>query len=622
MNSLSIKQQQVVDSEDQYISVIAGAGSGKTRVVTAKIMNSVHRVSEFHKILAITFSNKATEELKKRLIESLGEEKTTNSVYIGTIHNFCNEILMTYGHLIGIPDNVMICSNSSDRLAIFQKAVEAVPQLIKDLNETADAKKRYNKISSWLEAISIEKRKLKFATDYDKSKNLYALFKEFDDQLLNQGMIDFDDIVRYTYKLLACFPAVLETYQKTYKEIYVDEAQDINLAQYEIVKLVAGKHNRIIMVGDPNQAIYGFSGGSSEFLKTIFSRDYIVTNFTLNENYRSAQSIISASNKLETTFNAECIYPIQGEFTIEEYSNEEEEAIKVYNKICELMNEGNENLENRIMLPANCAVIARNRYVFNKLTEIFDKNKINYALKVSPRGSFSSESDVMRIFELGLILIGNELDIVHRTELNSILKTQNLKRASDIEQSNEIEPLFKSKLMYVVNALKKLGDGDVNLTPILDQISTMFSDATLEFNDLEKAQIQEDISFWRLNWSNYVSNSSIGERHYANFIRKISLVSSSAEFTDAITLSTVHMTKGLEYDVVFVIGLNDGVFPDYRAVQDLSNGNNTQMDEEKHDLFVAITRAKRLCYLSYPRKRMMPWGDEKVQTPSRFIKLL
>lgn len=621
MNSLSKKQQQVVDSEDQYISVIAGAGSGKTRVVTAKIIKSVHRASEFHKILAITFSNKATEELKKRLTESLGEEKTTNSVYIGTIHNFCNEILMTYGHLIGITDNVMICANSSDRLAIFQKAVEAVPQLIKDLNETADAKKRYNKINSWLEAISIEKRKLKFATDYDKSKNLYALFKEFDDQLLNQGMIDFDDIVRYTYKLLTSFPAVLETYQKTYKEIYVDEAQDINLAQYEIVKLIAGKHNRIIMVGDPNQAIYGFSGGSSEFLKTIFSRDYTVTNFTLNENYRSAQAIISASNKLEINFNAECIYPVQGEFTIEEYSNEEEEAINVYHKICELMNEGNENLENRVLLPANCAVIARNRYVFNKLTDILDKNKIKYALKVSPRGSFSSESDVMRIFELGLILIGNELDIVHRTELNSILKTQNLKKASDIEQSNEIEPHYKSKLMYVVNALKTLGDGDVNLTPILDQISMMFSDATLEFDDLEKAQIQEDISFWRLNWQNYVSSSSIGERHYANFIRKISLVSSSAESNDAITLSTVHMTKGLEYDVVFVIGLNDGVFPDYRAVQDFNNGNRTQMDEEKHDLFVAITRAKRLCYLSYPRKRMMPWGDEKIQIPSRFIKL-
>jgi len=621
MIKLTDKQKEIVNSKNQYISIVAGAGSGKTRVVTMKIIEAIKSLKEGQKILGITFSNKATEELSDRLITSIGDEEVSRYTYIGTIHNLCNEILMTHGHLIGISNKIMICSNNDDRMQIFKQSIESVPSLYNELMKNKENKKRQQTVNDWLDFISKQKRNLKFASDYDPNKTTYMLMKEFDDRLLNQGMIDFDDIIRYAYKILVNFPAVLRVYQRIYKELYVDEAQDINLAQYEIIKLIAGDQNKIIMVGDPNQAIYGFSGGSPKFLKTKFSEDFNVTTFNLNENFRSAKSIIEASNKLEKSFQAQAIYPILGEFIINDYDDEVAEAQAIVSKIESLMKNGHQDLEAEVLKTEDCAIIARNRYIFKYVIEELDKKDIKYSLKVSPRGSFSSESDLMRVFELGLILIGNKLNLINLNELNEILGTEKIKDFFEINTSIELSEALKRKYGYVVEAVALIKeDEDVNLKKMLDQVSNILNDNQVVLDINEKKLIQEDINFWHLNWNNYVKSSSLGDRNYSNFIRRISLVTTTMEAKEALTLTTVHMSKGLEYEVVFVMGLNDGVFPDYRSVQALSAGNQDSMREEKHNLFVAVTRAKRLCYLSYPKKRVMPWGETMNQKPSRFLK--
>lgn len=618
--NLSDDQRKIVDSDEKYIVVLAGPGSGKTRVMTEKMVRASAKLKNGEKVLAITFSNKATEELRDRLNQALGVEEVSEKAYVGTIHSLCSTIISSFGYLIGLPENLQICDKFDDRYKIFVDSLHNVPTIEKKIKQISDDKKRRQAILDYMEFISEQKQNLRFASEYEIGSEAYSLFFEYDEALLKQSLLDFDDIVRYAYRILVENVNVAKIYKTIYKEIFVDEAQDLNYSQYTIIKLFAGDDNKIIMVGDPNQAIYGFAGASTSFITTIFPKEFNATKYSLAENFRSARKVIAAANIVKKDSIEKCVYALEGDFQVCSFENELREAQWVVNQITKLHNQGHGDLEEHYLRYENCTVIARNRYVFNTLREVLEKEKITYCLKVSPRGSFSSESDLMRAFELGIRLYANEKDTIHLRELQDIVKCSTFSTIREFVVSTDLSSKWQLIAKYLYSAWTRLytnNDHDVNVSSALSEIRQYFTHPNLAPSDDERFLIEEDIKLWENNWKIYIQNSVTGERIFLNFVRNVSLITNNSPISNGITLSTVHMAKGLEFEVVFVIGANEGVFPDYRASYDPS-GN--QMEEERHSFVVAITRAKRLCYVTFPRQRMMPWGGIKVQLPSRFIR--
>jgi len=619
--ALSSLQKSVVNFEGDYLLVVAGAGSGKTRVLTERIKKTITSLKHGEKILAITFSNKASEELKDRLDASLGYEIVEEFTYIGTIHRFCLEIVSSRGSLIGLPDNLQICDSSSDRVKIFLNAINAIPE-VKEFIMQYDPKDRQKKITDLLETISKAKRDLRVSSENLSKPLMQKLLDEYDSALLKQGVIDFDDILRYAYQILTERNNVTKIYRQIYKNIFVDEAQDLNKAQYEIIKVLCGNSSKLTMVGDPNQSIFGFNGSSNEFLTICFEKDFNAVRIVLNENYRSSKLVLDAANKLEPTFEADGLCAYNGEFQIHSFKNEDDEAEYIVRKIQNLLEHGHEDIENQSVFLSDIVVIARNRYVFNKLENKLIEQNLKYMLKVSSKGSFSSESEFIKVFELGLKLMVNNKDLIHIDEICHIMKFEHeISSFQDLRKVETKDKSWEKKLKFMNLAWERLPKdiAEFNFLESIKPLKQIFDELHEDMDENEKLLINNDIFCWEQNWKNFVKSSTIGERTLPNFIRAASLGSSSQVSNDGITLSTVHMSKGLEFNIVFIMGLDEGVFPDYRAVLAEREGNNSSMIEERHNMFVAITRSKRLCYLTYPREKNTPWGV-KTQYPSRFIK--
>lgn len=615
---LSKKQQEVVDFKGKNLLVMAGAGSGKTRVLTERIRRMLEELSEGERILAITFSNKAADELKERLSLSVGDDVLENSIYVGTIHNFCLDVVTSRAPIIGLPNDLHIFDSFEDRLKIFKDAIEGIPELKKNLM-TSSPKENETKLRDLLNKVSNAKRNLRFAEDYEKNPLVKLLFEEYDRLLISQGAMDFDDILRYAYKIFATRQSVTDLYRKIYKHVFVDEAQDLNKAQYEVIKILAGDVLGVTMVGDPNQSIYGFNGSNSEYMGKIFVKDFNPTTIVLNENFRSSKSVISAAKKIEPSFEIEGVCPYNGDFDILKFEDEVKEANWIVEKIKYLLENGHEDVENKKITLEQCAIIARNRYVFNALIELLNNAGINYKLKVSNDNSFASESDFVKVLILGIRLIVNPKDQIHLNELVSIIKFGNEAINFD-ELLNEKNistdwvtfwPVIKENWEYFIK-----NSDSINLSYSINNLKKIINDQSLNINDHEKILIDGDLNNLNQIWDIYVKKSSASERTLSNFVRAVSLGVTQLPNDKGLILSTVHMSKGLEFDVVFIMGLNQGVFPDYRSIN-----NKEQAIEEKHNMFVAITRSKRLCYLTYPLKKNTPWGI-KGQTPSEFIKLI
>ncbi|MBW9158644.1 ATP-dependent helicase [Clostridium tagluense] len=618
--SLSSTQKKVVDYSGKNLLVIAGAGSGKTRVLTERIKRLISTLKRGEKILAITFSNKATEELKERLVEILGEQKLNECAYIGTTHKFCLDIVTSRGSAIGLPDELHICESYNDRLQIFKEAIESIPQFKADYFGT-NPKENQKRLRELLEQLSTAKRNLKFAEDYAENSVVQSLFEEYDNMLIQQGIIDFDDILRYSYQILTERESVARLYRKVYKYICVDEAQDLNKAQYEVITALAGNEIGVTMVGDPNQSIYGFNGSTSDYIDTIFLEQFKAEKIQLNENYRSSIKVIEAAYKIENSFKVygKCKY--DGEFEISEFDDEKEESEYIIEKIKYLVKNGHPDVENNDITLEQCAIIARNRYVFKFVEELLKANQMEYTLKVSAKGSFSSESDFVKAFELGIRLLVNSKDKIHLVELSKLIGSKAKYKSFEEIRDDKTLSTHWVQLLKILNiawdVLSK-NENEIKFHIALKKLDLFMENHQLDLDEHEKILIIEDLKAWEENWNSYCKNSSAGERSLGNFVRIVSLGGSNTPDDKGVVLTTVHMSKGLEYDVVFIMGLDEGVFPDYRAV---NSNDKKQLIEEQHNIFVAITRSKRLCYLTYPLSKDTAWGV-KYQKPSRYIKKL
>jgi DNA helicase-2/ATP-dependent DNA helicase PcrA len=289
-----------------------------------------------------------------------------------------------YGHTIGLPSELHIYERDQDRKTVFLQSLRENNVDIDDFLNVGDEKTRKDReriIQNYLEQFSVVKRELlteeEIKEKYPSNESFLRIYQEYQGALVRSGGLDFDDILVYAHRILMEQPWCAQIYRAKYKHLCVDEAQDLNKAQYEFIKVLCGdKIKSVMMVGDPNQMIFGFNGSSSDYLCKFFPLDFSAKIFELKENYRSSKSVIRLANKLKPGSQIEADFVLDGQFEISSYKNEEEEAISISNKVNELLlQKTNTEIEGDISL-SNMVVIARNRFVFLALEKILSEKGI------------------------------------------------------------------------------------------------------------------------------------------------------------------------------------------------------------------------------------------------------
>ncbi|WP_338637711.1 ATP-dependent helicase [Spirobacillus cienkowskii] len=390
MTTLSIAQKEIVHAPiGVSLQVLAAAGSGKTRVLTERISH-IFQTKIKEGIIALTFTNKAAEEMLLRLNNFEGIE---DCCWISTVHGVAQRILNQYGHTIGLPSELHIYDREQDCKTVFLQSLRNrginIDEFL-NVHDKKTKKEREQIIQRYMEQFSIIKRELlnenEIKEKYINSKNFWQIFVAYQEALLESGGIDFDDILVYSHRILLEQPWCGKIYRTNYKHICVDEAQDLNKAQYEFIKaLCSDEITSLMMVGDPNQMIFGFNGSSNDFFCTQFVNDFNPLKFRLNENYRSSKAVIHLSNKLKPGSQIESDFALDGKRFFQNLKDEDSEASWIIDKIKELLQIKNDpEIEGDITLN-NIVIIGRNKFVFKKLEECLKNNKIAYSLKKGER---------------------------------------------------------------------------------------------------------------------------------------------------------------------------------------------------------------------------------------------
>ena len=613
---LSEEQKKIVEAQDGNILVKASAGSGKTRVITERIKHLYSHNRVKRKILAITFTNKAAKEMEERLknIPETGER-----FFINTFHGFCKYALENHGKMIGLSGMPHIFEEEADRRKLIEEAIKKNPifsdyynKLNYTQNSEVNDKKRNNFLIKVSNFISQVKREIISDTEIKERTNeeQVLLYRTYQDILDSQNAMDFDDIILFAYNLFIEYPSVASLYSRSFQYIFIDEAQDMNNAQYKLLlAFTKGFHNNIMLAGDPDQSIFGFNGSSANFMNEKFITDYNPTTFKLKDNYRSSIKVLKAANKIISGSNEIVNIAIEGIFEIYEAENEADEADWVCNKINELISvKEHDDIEGDIAYE-KIAILARNRYVFNQLEEKLTRKEIPFYYKMSP-GYLKFESDIMKNFDMAFRVKLNNRDTLHWDSLIQSLKVNSIETVDLNKLIKSVNDDLNKRILEIVN---NLSDDGANLKNLLENFKEYIKKSQNIVNDNEKKMILDDIEELLKHWHNYAKktdNKSLGQ-----FKNSIAL-GQTHPLTQhkGITLSTVHTMKGQETDIVFIIGADDETFPDYRALKD-----EAAMKQEKNNLYVAFTRAKRFLYVSYPKRRTMPWGDIQGRRISRFL---
>ena len=628
MTNLSPAQAEVVHAPiGRAMQVLASAGSGKTRVLTERVRFLLEHTKR-DGVIALTFTNKAAEEMMSRL-EDVPDVK--DRCWIATIHSIAQKILEQYGNTIGLPSELHIYEKDQDRKAVFLQSLREDGIDIDELLNVSDENTRKNRekiISNYMAQFSVVKRGLlteeEIIKKYESSdEKFFDIYQTYQEALLESGGIDFDDILVYAHRILMEQPWCGKIYRAKYKHLCVDEAQDLNKAQYEFIKaLCSDQIKSVLMVGDPNQMIYGFNGSSHDFLCIHYVDDFSPARHELKENYRSSKAVVGLANKLKLNSQVVSDYALEGKSEIVPLSDEQREAVWIAEMINSLLAEKNsKEIEGNISLD-KMVVIASNRYVFQVLEGVLNERKIPFYLKkdermVEPSSSFGKALDLCIRLRL------NPRDWIDGKKLCSVLRIPVPQSWGDdsilskFSQSiGDIEEPLKPILSSLLTEIQELNLDNPNIPKLCSNFCGILQDSAKKSSDdricgeLERSILE--LEEFRRYWTNF-KRKGLGETLSA-FRNAMALGQLAEEFkSNGLTLSTVHTMKGLEKDIVFLMGMCEGTFPDYRSQ------NKREIDEERNKAFVAVTRSRRWIFISYPQLKMMPWGTQKFQMPSRFI---
>lgn len=607
---LSDAQTRVVDHGDGALLVVAGPGSGKTRVLTERVRRLLTEVPGHFRILALTFTNKAANEMKERLAD-LGDEN--QRAFIGTMHSFCLDMLSERGKPVGVEGLPHVFEQHKDRKEILVEAVRQDPLLSDALANEPDAKAVTRRLDQWLASISWLKAHPLSMDESDDEIGKRAL-EAYDAGLRACGAYDFDDLLLLTFRLLSEHPRIADFYRRLYRFVCVDEAQDLNEAQYSVLTALCGDSFRnVMMVGDPKQSIYGFNTSSPDYMWR-FEESFGAERIELTENFRSSKAVVDLATSLDPNYVVEGQLPIDGVVEAIPGDGEAEEAKIVADRIEALMAEGHADVEDPIAWES-CAVLGRTRFALMTVESEFRERGIPFYKRLT--ANHENESDLMEDFVLSLRVMANPKDRLHLSALAKRWKTAVPSTSGNAEAVDAIGAMASSagtaRAASVVSALVAIA-GKTQRLDMLPGLAVIRDYADTLDEDGKRA-VYEDLAVFTEEWDQYLrtgpANKSIG-----GFMSSKALGATQQAAHEGVALLTVHSSKGLEFDVVFVVGMAEGVFPDYRAK------TRKELDEESRNAFVAVTRSKRLLYLTWPRMRLMPWGDRRSQIPSRYLSSL
>ena len=613
LDNLNEKQLEAVKNSEGPLLVLAGAGSGKTRVLTTRVAYLINEcgIAPFN-ILAITFTNKAAKEMKDRIYNMLGS--IAYDIQISTFHSLGVLFVRENYDLLGYSKNFTII-DSDDSLTIIKK-------IIKDLGYDP----KYYNPKMIRNMISSAKNELLSPTDYERFANTeearvaYEVYLKYQNKLMASNSLDFDDLLMKPIELLRRNPEVLKSYQERFQYILIDEYQDTNEAQYILSKMLAAKHKNICVVGDNDQSIYSFRGSNYKNILN-FERDYKDAKvIMLEENYRSTKNILNVANsviknnKERKDKNLWTNNPDGDKVVYHTALNEKDEASYVINEIKKLVSNGEEL--------SNMAVLYRTNAQSRTVEEAFLANNIPY--KVVGSFYFYNRKEIKDLISY-LRIIYNHNDDVSLLRVINVPKRgigtktiENLTFEANLYNKSIYDTITSGKELEFKNIIEDIASNMANLS--LTELIDYILDKTgikkeLESENSVDAEIRlENLEEFKSITKNF--EEAYGLASLEDFLAEISLVADIEEHKDnpnTVTLMTIHSAKGLEFDYVFVVGLEEGIFPHSNSIFE---GN---IEEERRLCYVAITRASKKLWLINTNERML-YGERNRNNPSRFIK--
>lgn len=637
LQKLNEQQKLPVIHKNGPLIVIAGAGSGKTRVLTYRIVHLINQNIDPFNILALTFTNKAAAEMKKRISESVGDSQARN-IWMGTFHSVFARILRSEAPLLGYPSNFTIYDTyDSERL---------VSNIIKELNLNKDhykAKQIRNRISSLKnnfitvenyfnnpEMIEIDKM--------SKRSEFGIIYKRYVERCFRSSVMDFDDLLLKTNELLNKFPEVLSKYQDKFRYILVDEYQDTNYSQYLIIKALSDRHQNLCVVGDDSQSIYSFRGANIDNILNFKKHYPDCKTYKLEQNYRSSNNIVQCANSLiqNNQFKLDKTIWTQNsdgeKITINKSISDSDEGRYVASNIFERKN--NEFLSN-----SSFAVLYRTNAQSRAVEDAL--RKINIEYQVFGGLSFYQRKEIKDILAyLRLIENLNDEESLRRIinfpsrgigqttldKLTLISERQNISLFDSISNLNDpsvkinkgtIEKLenFRNQILSF-KVFSQSNNAYETVSHIINKIQIVNfykNEGSLEsFNRIEN--IEELVN----GINDFIEGQEElfeSDKSLSKYLEDVALYSETDKevSNERVSLMTVHMAKGLEFPIVYVLGMEENLFPSIMSIN-----SREEVEEERRLFYVAMTRAEKSLTLSYCNQRFK-WGNLIECEPSRFL---
>lgn len=626
IEGLNDKQKEAVLATEGPCLVIAGAGSGKTKVLTHKIayLLSEKNVKPWN-ILSITFTNKAANEMKQRVEKLVGE--ASQEMWLGTFHSICVRILRRFIDRIGF-DTTFLIFDSTDQRTLVKECIKSIGLDDKLFTDRSVLSEISNGKNDMLEPKAYQ---VKYNGDFRKEKigEVYELYQK---KLKENNALDFDDIINYTIKILTENPDVLEYYTEKFKYVLVDEYQDTNKSQFMLVSILASKYGNITVVGDNDQGIYSFRGADITNILN-FEKDFPGSKIVkLEQNYRCTGNILKAANaviknnenkydKKLWTENEEgklpCIYKAEDEYDEASYIVKQINMLKMeeYLKLSDFvilyrMNSQSRAIEDifrRENIPYKIIgglkfyerkeikdIIAYLRLIFNTSDNLSLKRIINEPKRGIGKTSLDNIQDISDKTGKSMYEI---IKYAEQYELNRV-------KANSIQFVEVIEELRKQVNQIPISELIKLTLNKTGYVKALENENTIEAESRIQ--NLEEF-LTVAIEF----------EEQMAENTLAEFLESISLTSdidNMEESEDTVTLMTLHSAKGLEFPVVFLVGMEEGIFPGYKSI-----GEIKELEEERRLFYVGITRAMQYLYLTCAKRRTI-FGSTSYNQMSRFLK--
>ncbi len=599
---LNTNQKEAVLSDDQYLRIIAGAGSGKTRVLTMRI---VHLIEDEdvrpYKILAITFTNKAANEMKERLSNML--EEGNEPRWISTIHSLCVRILREDISVLGYPKNFTIM-DADDQKSVVKEAIKQLN--LKDSKLTPGEVVGYisNNKTAQIGVEAAKKMAGNFSDDVDKAK----IYEYYINRQKAMFALDFDDLILKTVTLFSQYPSIVEKWQRRFEFVLVDEFQDIDNLQYKLIRYLTGKNTSLYVVGDPDQTIYTWRGANVDIIMH-FEKDFPGSKtIMLNENYRSTEAILGVSNSViqnnQNRLKKELFTSKKNEDKVIHFGAESEEYEDAWiaGEIQKLHSDGKNYSDIAILYRSNylsrglekALIDLRIPYIIYGGIRFYERMEVKDALCYLRMIVTNDDLALQRIINRPKRGIGGKTmdNIVEEARRNNTTMYEVLKR-------NEIFSGKSKKTMEefvsMIESWKQIErNNEMPLDKLLEKIIEESGiKAMCEADEEKKDERLLNLKALQEDLQNFTNNNP--DLHLDEYLQNIALYTDreNGEKSECVQLMTVHAAKGLEFDTVFVTDLNEGIFPNQRSIEDSKHG----MEEERRLAYVAFTRAMNHLYV-------------------------